>query len=59
MTVIFDSNWPTLNVASVDVALEIGADVHAYDNGDITADEFRVKWGVHPDSDFNIAVVID
>ena len=53
-TVLYDSTWPELKVANVYEALMVSADTLAYDEGELTAEEFQSFWGIHPDVDFNI-----
>ena len=53
-TVIYDSRWQVLEVASIDEALQCSGDVAEYDAGELSAELFTAYWGVHPAEDFTI-----
>ena len=54
--VIWASDWPAIEVTSVEAAFEVSDWLTAYESGEITAADFIEVWGIHPDTDYQIVV---
>ena len=54
--VIYDSSWPVIMLDSFDDMLQMGADVAAYDDGELDAELFTAYWGIHPAADYTMTV---
>jgi hypothetical protein len=56
---VVDTSWPQIHVASLDEAMMVGEDQHAYDNGKLDAADFIAHWGIHPDADYLVSYTFD
>ena len=57
-TVIYSSDWPELVVKDATEAFMVSADMNAYDDGLISAMDFKEMWNFHPDDDFSVVINI-
>lgn len=53
--VVYDSEWPVIEISFAEMCM-VGNDLAAFDDGDITADEFTEFWGMHPNANFSFAL---